>query len=133
KVVAARFPSESERIRRTLRDAAAGMARTSYSSAFAEGQRLALDEAVELAQLPLVPHVGDRIARSDGLSRREREVAMLIIDGSTNRQIAEQLSITERTAEHHLENIMAKLGVNSRTQVGVWAAEHGLKASTNLK
>jgi hypothetical protein len=37
------------------------------------------------------------------------------------------LTVTERTVEHHVENIMAKLGVLSRTEIGVWAVGHGLR------
>ena len=60
------------------------------------------------------------------LSRREREVATMVADGMTNRQIAERLFIAERTAEGHVERIRNKLGVRSRTEVATWAVEHGL-------
>jgi DNA-binding CsgD family transcriptional regulator/sugar lactone lactonase YvrE len=55
-----------------------------------------------------------------GLSRREREVAALVADGLTNREIAERLFISERTADGHLEHIREKLGVNNRAQVAAW-------------
>jgi WD40 repeat protein/DNA-binding CsgD family transcriptional regulator/transcriptional regulator with XRE-family HTH domain len=61
----------------------------------------------------------------DPLSPREREVAALLAKGHTNRQIADVLVISERTAEHHVENIMGKLGFTARAQIAVWAAEHG--------
>ena len=54
------------------------------------------------------------------LSRREREVAALVAEGLTNREIAERLFISERTADGHLEHIREKLGVNSRAQVAAW-------------
>lgn len=54
------------------------------------------------------------------LSRREREVAALVADGLTNREIAERLFISERTADGHLEHIREKLAVNSRAQVAAW-------------
>lgn len=60
------------------------------------------------------------------LTAREREVAALVARGLTNRQIAEDLVISERTVAAHLEHILTKLDFASRTQVGVWAAEHGL-------
>ena len=63
-----------------------------------------------------------------GLSAREREVATLIAQGLTNRQIAEALVITERTVATHIEHILVKLDFGSRTQIGVWAAENGLLA-----
>jgi adenylate cyclase len=60
------------------------------------------------------------------LTAREREVAALVARGLTNRQIAEELVIGERTVAAHIEHILTKLDFASRTQVGVWAAEHGL-------
>ncbi|WP_329342899.1 LuxR C-terminal-related transcriptional regulator [Streptomyces sp. NBC_00663] len=52
-----------------------------------------------------------------GLTRREREVAALVAGGMTNREIAEHLVISKRTADTHVEHILAKLGVSSRTQI----------------
>ena len=61
------------------------------------------------------------------LTPREREVAGLVALGLSNRQISVQLLITRRTAAAHVEHILRKLEVTSRTQVGIWAAEHGLR------
>jgi DNA-binding NarL/FixJ family response regulator len=60
------------------------------------------------------------------LSAREREVAALVARGATNRQIAETLVISERTAETHLERIFGKLNLRARAQLATWAVEHGL-------
>jgi adenylate cyclase len=60
------------------------------------------------------------------LSAREREVALLVARGLTNRQIAEQLVISERTAEGHVDHIRDKLGVHTRAEIAVWAAHTGL-------
>lgn len=54
------------------------------------------------------------------LTRREHEVAALVAKGLTNRQIAERLFISERTAEHHVEQIRGKLGFHSRSQIAAW-------------
>jgi DNA-binding NarL/FixJ family response regulator len=51
------------------------------------------------------------------LTPRETEVARLLVDGKTNPEIAADLFISERTVQSHVANIMAKLGVNSRTAV----------------
>ena len=56
------------------------------------------------------------------LTRREREVANLVAEGLTNREIATRLFISERTAESHVEQIRGKLGFNSRTQIAAWVA-----------
>ena len=60
------------------------------------------------------------------LTPREGEVAALVAAGLTNREIAEQLVITEGTAASHVVHILNKLSVRSRVQVGVWAAGRGL-------
>jgi DNA-binding CsgD family transcriptional regulator/sugar lactone lactonase YvrE len=54
------------------------------------------------------------------LTRREREVAALVAEGLTNREIAAKLFISERTAESHVEQIRGKLGFRSRAQVAAW-------------
>ena len=59
---------------------------------------------------------------SPALTRREREVAALIAEGLTNRQIAERLVISERTADTHVANILGKLGCATRAQVAALVA-----------
>lgn len=54
------------------------------------------------------------------LSRREREVAALVAEGLTNREIAQRLFISERTVDGHLEHVRDKLGVTTRAQVAAW-------------
>jgi DNA-binding CsgD family transcriptional regulator len=61
-----------------------------------------------------------------GLTRREREVAALIAQGKSNRDIAGALFLSERTVEGHAGNILAKLGFASRAQIAAWAVETGL-------
>ncbi|MFW6091223.1 MAG: LuxR C-terminal-related transcriptional regulator [Actinomycetota bacterium] len=61
-----------------------------------------------------------------GLSAREAEVLACVAGGRTNRQIATELTISERTVERHLSNIFAKLDVSSRTEAAGYAFEHGL-------
>jgi DNA-binding NarL/FixJ family response regulator len=62
------------------------------------------------------------------LTPREREVLALIADGRSNQQIATALVVSERTARTHVSNILAKLGVASRTQAALWAVRES-KAS----
>ncbi|MFF1571293.1 alpha/beta fold hydrolase [Leifsonia sp. NPDC058292] len=71
--------------------------------------------------------LGLRIQRAGAgtLTARQREVAALVAEGRTNREIAERLSIDERSAEGHVERIRLKLGFRSRAQVAAWfAAQH---------
>jgi len=60
------------------------------------------------------------------LTPREREVTGLVAEGLSNRQIAEGLYLSERTAETHVQNILTKLGFCSRTQVAGWAVRESL-------
>lgn len=57
------------------------------------------------------------------LTRREREVAELIAQGLSNKDIAMALVIAQRTAETHVEHILTKLGFSSRAQVASWIGE----------
>src|SRR5262249_20079072 len=67
-----------------------------------------------------------------GLTRRELEVAALVAEGLTNRQIAERLFISERTADGHLEHIREKLGVRSRSQITAWFIEQSRAPAAGL-
>jgi DNA-binding NarL/FixJ family response regulator len=60
------------------------------------------------------------------LTPREQEVAELIARGLTNRQIAAELIVAERTVDAHFYNMLSKLGFRSRAQVAGWAVEQGL-------
>jgi non-specific serine/threonine protein kinase len=64
--------------------------------------------------------------RLPGLTQREQEVAALVAQGMTNRQIAEALVITEGTAANHVKHILARLVLDSRVQIATWAIERGL-------
>jgi DNA-binding NarL/FixJ family response regulator len=64
-----------------------------------------------------------------GLTAREREVLALLVEGHTNKRIAEQLFISESTAGVHVSNILGKLGVTSRTEAATVATRLGLVES----
>jgi NarL family two-component system response regulator LiaR len=62
----------------------------------------------------------------DQLTAREREVLMLIAGGRSNKRIALELGISEKTVKTHVGHLLAKLGVADRTQAAVFAVRHGL-------
>ena len=64
--------------------------------------------------------------RPAALTRREREVAMLVAQELTNGQIAEELVISERTVATHVHKILEKLNLRSRVQIAAWAIEQEL-------
>ena len=98
---------------------------------WAEGRAFPLDQGVALAMsTPLdagpASETLNRVVQIGNLTPRQLQVVGLLGRGFKNRQIAESLVITERAAAAHVERIMDKLGVGSRTEIAVWAAEHGL-------
>ena len=62
----------------------------------------------------------------ESLTRRQRQVLTLIAEGASNRQIAETLVVSERTARTHVSDILARLGLASRTQAALWAVHEGI-------
>ncbi|NIH84175.1 ATP-binding protein [Amycolatopsis granulosa] len=98
-----------------------------YHAAFAATSGGGVDEAIAyaLAEKPAGPRPARRSRESSpgGLTRREREIAELVADGLSNKQIAARLVIAQRTAETHVENILTKLGFTSRAQIAAWLTE----------
>jgi predicted ATPase/DNA-binding NarL/FixJ family response regulator len=110
--------------------ARAALGSDAYEQLFELGAQLPLDRAVALvlADADTPTHLaerdpGHRPGGPDGLTRREREVAALVVQGLSNREIAEKLVISKRTADAHVEHILAKLGATSRTQIAALAGD----------
>jgi non-specific serine/threonine protein kinase len=82
--------------------------------------------ASRAAAIPPVRPRGAVRTGGGGLTPREREVAALIAQGRSNREIAAALTLSERTVTTHISSIFAKLGVSGRAQVAVWAAASSL-------
>jgi DNA-binding NarL/FixJ family response regulator len=91
----------------------------------AELEALALRARIDL-QAPGTPGPETAQRSTLGLSEREIEVLVLVARGRTNRQIAEELFITEKTAGHHVSNILAKLDVANRLEAATIAHRSGL-------
>jgi predicted ATPase/DNA-binding CsgD family transcriptional regulator len=114
--------------RRVLRAQAA-------DGAWLQGARMSLEEAVEYACS------ADALAAPSGLATtrahqapgqltaREREVSALVARGLTNRQIAAELVLSERTVDVHVSNILSKLQLTSRAQLAAWVATRGTSGS----
>jgi non-specific serine/threonine protein kinase len=98
------------------------------NATLAAGRKLMLHQAVDEA-LGIVaepPGLATANLPTPALTRREREVAQRIVRGLTNRQIADHLVISERTVDHHVANILEKLGFSARAQIAAWSIENGL-------
>ena len=66
------------------------------------------------------------------MTPRQLEVAVLVAEGLTNHQIAERLVVTERAAAEHVEHILDKLEVGSRTQIAAWTSESGFLTTPHV-
>lgn len=95
-----------------------------FRSEFTAGQQLSRDAAARLAFHETAPSAvtASDHASTGVLGQRETQVARLVADGLSNRNIGARLFISERTVESHVRNILNKLGVNSRAQIAGWIA-----------
>ena len=99
---------------------AAGLELTAARSAFER-----LGAAPDLARIdPLIK--GAPSSHSHGLTRRELQILRLVAAGETNKAIAAELFLSERTVERHLSNIFTKLDISTRTAATAWAYQRGL-------
>ncbi|PVG80706.1 LuxR family transcriptional regulator [Nocardioides gansuensis] len=96
-----------------------------FDAEFRHGKNDPLEDAIGNAlgerTTPTVPQA--RGGQAFGLTPREHEIAGLVAHGLTNREIADKLVISTRTAETHVQNILAKTGFTTRSQVAAWYAE----------
>jgi DNA-binding CsgD family transcriptional regulator/tetratricopeptide (TPR) repeat protein len=109
-----------------------------WAAAWEKGCLISLEESVALAHASQPADLSLAISPPSApskqlfpLSPREQEVAALVAHGLSNREIATALTITGKTAANHIEHIMNKLDLRSRTQIAVWAIEHGIAPSSS--
>ncbi|MFC7643915.1 response regulator transcription factor [Streptosporangium lutulentum] len=98
---------------------------SAFSTAVERGARLPYDEALAYALGEEAPGNGqtDEAVRPSLLTRREMEIAQLVAQGMSNKEIAASLVIAQRTAEGHIEHILSKFGFTSRAQIAVWVGD----------
>jgi DNA-binding NarL/FixJ family response regulator len=112
-------------IQRALRSGASGYVLKSMP----QNELLAVIRAVHAGNRRVPAEVAARLAEhlgEENLTERELEVLRLIRDGNKNKQIADQLSISENTVNFHIKNIVGKLGANDRTHAVTIAVRRGL-------
>jgi DNA-binding NarL/FixJ family response regulator len=119
------WPRDSRRSASLLRAARLALGEDAYQSAWSAGRALGETEALELAQAVLGR--SHRSVERDGtqLTPRETEVAVLLARGLSTAEIARELVVAVATVRVHVEHILRKLNMHSRTQVVVWVREHG--------
>jgi predicted ATPase/DNA-binding NarL/FixJ family response regulator len=115
------FASDHDQYEKRIRDA---LGTTSFKEAFDHGYHMAQEAAMDYA-LEAKRH--GRVAPRDNvhqmpLTRREQQIAGLVAQGRTNKDIAESLVIAQRTVEGHVQHILTKLDFTSRAQIAGWVA-----------
>ena len=70
------------------------------------------------------------MANLSDLTSRELEILRLVIAGLTNKAIANEIYISEKTVEFHLDHIYNKVGLRTRLMASVWALHHGIESET---
>jgi DNA-binding CsgD family transcriptional regulator/tetratricopeptide (TPR) repeat protein len=113
----------------------AALGEATFEAAFSEGEAMSAEQAIEYAlgtenppeRLAPAPRGAPGTSPEGALTRREREVASLVVRGLTNRQIARELSISEHTAATHVRRILKKLGLHSRAGISLWMIQQDPK------
>jgi len=101
-----------------------------FDARWEEGKGMPLSDGVAYAlsgpaELMAETAISDK-SKFQGLSKRERETAALVAQGKSNREIAQIMIVSEKTAETYVGRILDKLGFDSRVQIATWAVERGL-------
>jgi DNA-binding CsgD family transcriptional regulator len=126
------FPSEQARLGRYLQAARQHLGQRVYGSVWAAAPAVGLDATLEEVRQVLVAFQAGRQPQAhfssagDALSPREHEVAILVTRGLSNREIADELVVTRKTAEAHVGHILNKLGLTKRVQIATWGMRRGL-------
>jgi len=101
--------------------ASASLGETKFAAEFKAGKELGPEAAIALALGEAVSVAAEASSDAAGLlGKREADVAQLVAEGLSNKQIGARLFISERTVESHVRSILNKLGFNSRSQIANW-------------
>ncbi|MGH2558236.1 MAG: LuxR C-terminal-related transcriptional regulator [Thermomicrobiales bacterium] len=118
---------------RRVTRARAGLGEAAFVAAWDTGRAMTIEQAIDAAadvtaalEPALAPAVHPAPAAAHGLTPRELEVLRLMVEDRSNQEIADTLFISYRTVTSHVSNILAKLGVDSRTGAVAYALRHGL-------
>ncbi|MBF5001076.1 protein kinase [Nocardia sp. BSTN01] len=100
-----------------------------FDAAFRRGRAMTMNAAVAYALGKQPSETPPTAAGQVQLTKRERQVAELVARGLTNKQIAANLVIAQRTAQGHVEHILTKLGFTSRAQIAAWMVDRAHRQS----
>jgi len=122
-------PADQGDYNRIISRLQSALSEESFAALWAEGVSMRLDDIIDCALTET--ESSTELTRAEkqkfgGLTRREREVATLIAQGKSNREIAEAMTVRVKTVETYVTRILNKLGLESRVQVATWAIEKGI-------
>jgi DNA-binding NarL/FixJ family response regulator len=127
------MPFLAPQVAQAKASAIAALGASRFEADLKAGGRLSRDAAVRLA-LGEPGHVAAAASDSAGaglLAKRETEVARLVADGLSNKEIGTRLFISEHTVDSHVRSILNKLGCNSRAQIAAWMASPSERQTSN--
>jgi len=122
-------PADRSDYERVLSELRAALGEDAFAALWAAGAALSLDEIIAGAlSEPASSSASTRTEKEKfgGLTEREREVAALIAQGKSNREIAQAMTVGVKTVETYVTRILNKLNFDSRVQIATWAVEKGL-------
>lgn len=121
-------PADQPGYKRLISDLQSALGPDAFAALWAEGATMPLEEIIKIALAGSESQSSpSEKAKFGGLTAREREVAMLIAQGKSNREIADKMTVGVKTVETYVTRILNKLGFDSRVQIATWAVEKGLK------
>ncbi len=109
-----------------LKESATQVLMKSISTVMAGSYWVGHESVPDLKQLVLADAAPEQAGSRYGLTRREMQIVAAIVDGLSNREIAEKFSVREDTIKHHLTSVFSKLGVSTRLELALFAIEHRL-------
>jgi DNA-binding NarL/FixJ family response regulator len=122
------WPTHQRRTAAWLADARAALGPAEYVAARASGWQTSQPEAVRLVYELVNRSPQARIEALGPLTPREDAVAVRLAQGMSNKEIAAELSVSVGTIRAHVDHILLKLGLHSRTQVAMWAIHRDVAA-----
>jgi DNA-binding CsgD family transcriptional regulator len=121
-----RLGSNQSRVANTLASIKTSMSGDEFGTTWTEGRSMSFDDAITYALGDDEHELTTQAAPPAGLSRREIEVLRLIAEGKSDKEIAATLSISPYTVMRHVQNILTKLDLPSRTAAATWAMRNGV-------
>ena len=121
------IPIWQDRVEGAIDEARRALGPDAAAVALGQGRSLGFAEAASLAQ-KVAEESTKKETAATRLTKRELEIAVMVAQGMSNRDMAKRLVLAQRTVEGHVENIRSKLGFHSRTQIAAWATERKLVA-----